>query len=57
LDLPFPELQEKQLLLTDLLRSEIYHRHGSDLLHRDLYIDQAPWQMNVFQVRSTGAAT
>ena len=54
--LPFPELQERQLLLTDLMGSEVYHRDGSDLFQRGLYIDQAAWQINVFEVRSTGVA-
>jgi hypothetical protein len=56
LRLPFPELQERQLLLTDLMGSEVYHRDGGDLVQRGLYIDQAPWQINVFELRSTGAA-
>ena len=36
--------------------SEVYHRDGGDLVHRGLYIDQAPWQINVFEVRSISAA-
>jgi hypothetical protein len=55
LRLPFPELQERQLLLTDLMDSEAYHRDGGDLVQRGLYIDQAPWQIDVFEVRSTSA--
>ena len=53
LRLPFPELQERQLLLMDLMGREVYHRDGGDLVQRGLYIDQAPWQINVFEVRST----
>ena len=30
--LPFPELEERQVLLTDLMGSEIYRRDGSDLV-------------------------
>ena len=56
LPLPFPELEEKQLLLTELVGSEVYHRDGSDLVVRGLYIDQAPWQINVFELRSIRAA-
>jgi hypothetical protein len=56
LRLPFPELKEKQLLLTDLMGSEVYDRDGGDLVHRGLNVDQAPWQINVFEVRSTSAA-
>ena len=57
LRLPFPELQERQLLFTDLMGSEVYHREGGDRVQRGLHIDRAPWQINVFEVRSTGAAT
>ncbi len=56
LRLPFPELQGRQLLLTDLMGNEVYHRDGDDLVQRGLYIDQAPWQINVFEVQSTSAA-
>ncbi len=56
LRLPFPELQGRQLLLTDLVGNEVYHRDGDDLVQRGLYIDQAPWQINVFEVQSTSAA-
>ena len=56
LRLPFPELEKRQLLLTDLMGSEVYHRDGGDLVQRGLYIDQDPWQINVFEVRSTSAA-
>ena len=56
LRLPFPELEGRQLLLTDLMGSEVYHRDGGDLVHRGLYVDQAPWQINVFELRSISAA-
>ena len=56
LSLPFPELEGRQLLLTDLMGSEVYHRDGGDLVHRGLYVDQAPWQINVFELRSISAA-
>ena len=56
LRLPFPELEERQLLLTDLMGGEVYYRDGSDLVQRGLYIDQAPWQINVFELRSVSAA-
>jgi len=56
LRLPFPELQARQLLFTDLMGNEVYHRDGDDLVQRGLYIDQAPWQINVFEVQSTSAA-
>ena len=56
LHLPFPELVGRQLLLTDLMGSEVYHRDGGDLVVRGLYIDHAPWQINVFELRSISAA-
>ena len=56
LSLPFPELEGRQLLLTDLMGSEVYHRDGGDLVHGGLYVDQAPWQINVFELRSISAA-
>jgi len=56
LRLPFPELQARQLLFTDLMGNEVYHRDGDDLVQRGLYIDQAPWQINVFEVQSVSAA-
>ncbi len=56
LRLPFSELLGRQLLLTDLMGNEVYHRDGDDLVQRGLYIDQAPWQINVFEVQSTSAA-
>ena len=32
---------------------EVYDRDGSDVIDRGLYIDQAPWQINVFEVKTT----
>jgi hypothetical protein len=57
LRLPFPEFQERQLLLTDLMGGEVYYRDGRDLVQRGLYIDQAPWQINVFELRGISGAT
>ena len=54
--LPFSELQNRQLLLTDLMGSEVYRRDGGDLVLHGLYVDHAPWQINVFELRSVGAA-
>ena len=50
--LPFAELRERQVLLTDLMGSEIYRRDGSDLIVHGLYIDQAAWQINVFELQT-----
>ncbi len=56
LRLPFPELHGRQLLLSDLMGSEVHHRDGRDLVLRGLYIDQAPWQINVFELQIVSAA-
>ena len=56
LRLPFLELRDRQMLLTDLMGAEEYHRDGGELVHRGLYIDQAPWQINVFELRSINGA-
>ena len=56
LHVPFSELEGRRVLLTDLIGSEVYHRDGSDLVGRGLYIDLAPWQVNVFELRSISAA-
>ena len=50
--LPFPELQGKRLRLTDMMGDEVYDRDGSDVVDRGLYIDQAAWQINVFEVKT-----
>ena len=57
LRLPFRELEGRQLLLADLMGSEVYYRDGGDLVHRGLYIDQAPWEINVFELRSISASS
>jgi hypothetical protein len=36
---------------------EVYYRDGRDLVQRGLYIDQAPWQINVFELRGISGAT
>ena len=56
LRLPFPELEGRQLLLTDLMGGEVHYREGRDLVLRGLYVDQVPWEINVFELRTVGAA-
>ena len=56
LRLPFPELRERQVLLTDLMGSEIYRRDGGDLIVHGLYVDLAPWRINVFEIQSVSAS-
>ncbi len=50
--LPFPELRGKRIRLTDMMGDEVYDRDGSDVVDRGLYIDQAAWQINVFEVKT-----
>jgi len=50
--LPFPELRDMQVLLSDLIGNETYRRDGSDLIDRGLYIDQTAWQINVFEIKT-----
>jgi hypothetical protein len=50
--LPFPKLRGRRLLLKDALDGEVYERDGSDLIERGLYIDQAAWHFNVFEVEA-----
>jgi hypothetical protein len=38
--------------LTDVMGAEVYHRDGADLVDNGLYIDHAPWQFNLFELRA-----
>ncbi|MCK6620266.1 MAG: alpha-amylase [Calditrichaceae bacterium] len=51
LRLPFPDLGGKQWQLQDLLGEARYDRDGNDLQSRGLYLDMAPWQYQVFEMR------
>ena len=50
--LPFPGLGERKWRLEDLLGDARYDRDGKDLQSRGLYLDVAPWQVHVFDMRS-----
>ena len=50
--LPFLELRGRQVRLTDVMGTEVYHRDGSDLADNGLFIDHAPWHFNVFELRA-----
>lgn len=50
--LPFPELRGRQVRLTDVMGTEVYHRDGSGLADNGLFIDHAPWHFNVFELRA-----
>jgi hypothetical protein len=49
--LPFPDLSGGPWRLQDLLGEARYDRDGTDLQSRGLYLDVAPWQYHVFQMR------
>ncbi len=57
LPLPFPDLQGKQICLTDLMGTEIYDRNGDEAIGPGLFIDHAPWHFNVFAVQAIEAPT
>jgi glycosidase len=52
LPLRFPEFRGRQVRLTDLMGSEVYDRAGDELTDPGLYIHHAPWQYNVFELRT-----
>ena len=50
--LPFPDLGGKQWQLRDLLGHAQYERDGTDLQSRGFYLDVAPWQYHVFEMKT-----
>ena len=52
LPLLFPEYRGKKVRLTDMMGREVYDRDGSEVVDLGLYIDHAPWQYNVFELRA-----
>ena len=50
LSLPFPEMRDRQVRLTDLIGDEVYDRDGTDMLDNGLFIDHGPWHFNVFEL-------
>jgi hypothetical protein len=50
--LPFSDLTSRKWRLRDLLGDSHYERDGSDIHSRGLYLDVAPWQYHVFEMRS-----
>jgi glycosidase len=52
-ELPFHELQGKQVLLRDLLSATQYERSGDELGSRGLYLDMAGWGYHLFSVVSS----
>jgi hypothetical protein len=52
LPLPFSEFRGKPVRMTDVMGTEVYDRDGSEIVDPGLYIDHAPWQYNVFELRA-----
>jgi hypothetical protein len=53
LRLSFDELRNQRLRLADRLGEEVYDRDGTELLAPGLFIDHAPWHVNVFSISAT----
>jgi hypothetical protein len=53
LPLPFPDLHRRRVRLTDRMGTEIYDRDGGELVDPGLFIDHAPWHVNVFALQTT----
>jgi glycosidase len=49
-ELPFPELHGKRVLLRDLLSAAQYDRSGDELASRGLYLDMAGWAYHLFEI-------
>ena len=50
LRLPFPDLAGRSIQLRDMMGPEIYQRDGSEMVGAGLFVDHAPWQINLFQL-------
>jgi hypothetical protein len=53
--LPFADIVGHAWQLRDLLGDVNYERDGSDLQARGLYLDLAPWQRHIFEVKAASA--
>ena len=49
---PWDELRTRAWRLSDLLSDDIYDRDGSEMRDAGLYVDLAPWQYHLFQLRA-----
>ena len=48
--MPFENLENRQVRLTDMMSDVAYDRSGDELANRGLYVDLAPWSFHVFRV-------
>ena len=53
--LPFSDLGGKPWQLRDWLGGAVYERDGDGLQSRGLYLDTAPWQYHVFELKAGGS--
>jgi hypothetical protein len=51
-EVPWDELRGRRWRLDDDLSGESYERDGNEMRDSGLYVDLAPWQCHVFQVRA-----
>ena len=51
--LPFGDLADRQVHLSDLMRPASYDRDGNDILSRGLYLDLPAWGYHVFELTSS----
>lgn len=49
---PWDELREKNWRLGDALSDDSYERSGSEMRDAGLYVDLAPWQYHLFELRA-----
>jgi Alpha amylase, catalytic domain len=55
LRVPFAARPGGLVVLADLLGYEVYRRDGDELVANGIYIDQAPWQINAFEISNAVA--
>ena len=48
---PWDELRAAQWRLDDQLAGDVYDRDGNEMRDRGLYVDLAPWQSHIFDMR------
>jgi hypothetical protein len=51
LQLPLADLAYNQWQLQDLMSDAVYNRNGEELQKTGLYLDMAPWQYHVFEMK------
>ncbi len=49
-NLCLPDLEDQQVLFTDLMGKSEYLRDGNHLMERGIYIDLPPWEYHIFQI-------